>query len=403
MATPVVIPKQGQSVDNCIIVQWLKEVGEQVVADEPVCEVETDKAVFEVISPVPGVILAQYFAAGDEVPVHQMIAAVGAPGEAAPALIMVEDGPSESSTDPAIAQVTGSSLPRSVAPVEGLGISPRAARLATERGVDVSALVGGTGPGGRIIERDVIDAAPGSVGGQESGRLSGVRRVVAARMSEAAKTTAPITLHVGADAASLTATRRRLAETSGGTGPTITDLLMSVVAETLSLHPDLNATFDGTTITRHDQVHLGLAVDTPRGLLVPVVHNAGRLSLSELAAESARLVEACQDGSVLPDDLVGGTFTLTNLGGFGIEHFTPILNLPQVAILGVGAILPRPVADDERIRLVPHIGLSLTVDHRVVDGAPAARFLQAIASGIAGIERLGDPTPATDERPSGTP
>lgn len=391
MATPVVIPKQGQSVEACIVVQWLKEVGEQVEADEPLCTVETDKAEFDIVSPVPGVLLAHYFAPGDEVPVHQMIAAVGDPGEQAPAPLAVDDTPAESDADRATAPLAGSAAPPPTTAGRAPSISPRAGRLAATMGIDATALAAGTGPGGRIIERDVMAATPGA----EPVPLSGVRRVIAARMSEAAATAAPVTLHAWADARSLTETRRRLALQWGGAGPTFTDLLMAVVARSLPDHSDLNATFDGETITRHAEIHLGLAVDTPRGLLVPVVRNADQLGLGALAAESARLAEACRDGSVLPDELRGATFTLTNLGAFGIEHFTPILNLPQVAILGIGSIRPRPVADDAATTLLPHIGLSLTVDHRVVDGAPAARFVQAIAGGIAEIDRLvGQAAPA---------
>jgi pyruvate dehydrogenase E2 component (dihydrolipoamide acetyltransferase) len=392
MATPVVIPKQGETVEACVIVQWLKDVGEPVAAGEPICEVETDKAVFDVVSPTAGTLLARYFAAGDEVAVHQAIAAVGHPSEPVPdptplaaeatsPTPAVATEPSAPAASPVAASASAGNTP---------GISPRAARLAAVSGLDVSTLAGGSGPGGRIIERDVREAV-----GPRPGGLTGVRRVIAARMSAAATTTAPVTIHGWASAAALIDLRRGF-RSAAGRRPTITDLVMWVVSRTLPEHPDLNATFDGETHSRHDTIDLGVAVDTPRGLLVPVVRDTARHTLPGLAAESARLVEACRDGTILPDDLQGGTFTVTNLGGFGIEHFTPILNLPQVAILGVGSIQLRTVADEEGTPVaVPHLALSLTVDHRVVDGAPAARFLQAVATGLAGVDRLVAEPPAS--------
>lgn len=392
MATPVVIPKQGETVEACVIVQWLKDVGEPVAAGEPICEVETDKAVFDVVSPTAGTLLARYFAAGDEVAVHQAIAAVGHPGEP-----VTDPTPLAAETTSPAPDVVTEPGPPVRAPVaapatagDAPGISPRAARLATASGLDVSTLAGGSGPGGRIIERDVLEAV-----GPRPGGLTGVRRVIAARMSAAATATAPVTLHGWASAAALIDLRRGF-EDGAGLRPTITDLVMWIVSQTLPEHPDLNATFDGETHSRHDTIDLGLAVDTPRSLLVPVVRDTARHTLRSLAAESARLAAACRDGTILPDELQGGTFTVTNLGGFGIEHFTPILNLPQVAILGVGSIQLRALADDEGPpAFVPNLALSLTVDHRVVDGAPAARFLQAVATGLAGVDGLAAEPPAS--------
>jgi pyruvate dehydrogenase E2 component (dihydrolipoamide acetyltransferase) len=172
----------------------------------------------------------------------------------------------------------------------------------------------------------------------------------------------------------------------GLSGVTINDLVMLAVAKTLPGFLDLNATFADGELRRYRQVHLGFAVDTPRGLLVPVIRNASARSLRQLAAESSRLAQACQSGAVSPDALSGGTFTVTNLGQFGIESFTPIVNAPQVAILGVGNVNLRPVEDEGGVVHVPHIGLSLTIDHQIVDGAPGARFLQALARNIAQIE-----------------
>jgi pyruvate dehydrogenase E2 component (dihydrolipoamide acetyltransferase) len=221
--------------------------------------------------------------------------------------------------------------------------------------------------------------------------VKGTRKIIAARMLESLTTTAQLTLNASADARALQAYRKRLKESDEALGVrnvTINDLVMLAVARTLRTFPDINALFDGETITQHKRVHLGFAVDTPRGLLVPVIRDAQMRSLKALADDSRRLAAACQAGKALPDDLTGGTFTVTNLGAFGIESFTPVLNPPQVAILGVGNITLKPVEVDEAVQFIPHIGLSLTINHQVVDGAPGARFLQAVSRNLAQIDLL---------------
>jgi pyruvate dehydrogenase E2 component (dihydrolipoamide acetyltransferase) len=174
----------------------------------------------------------------------------------------------------------------------------------------------------------------------------------------------------------------------GLAGITINDLVHLAVVRTLRSHPELNSTFDGATIRQYEDVHLGFAIDTPRGLMVPVIRNAHTLTLRQLAAEAARLATGCREGGVKPDELSGGTFTVTNLGGLGIESFTPVLNVPQTAILGVCAIRPEPVQEGGEIVFQPRIGLSLTINHQVIDGAPGARFLQALGNALAGLAAL---------------
>jgi pyruvate dehydrogenase E2 component (dihydrolipoamide acetyltransferase) len=171
-------------------------------------------------------------------------------------------------------------------------------------------------------------------------------------------------------------------------GVTLNDLLLWAVARTLPAHPALNALFVGGEIHQHRHVQLGIAVDTPRGLMVPVVRQAEQLTLRQLSVEAKRLASACLESKITPDELVGGTFTVTNLGALGIESFTPVLNAPQVAILGVASIQLRPVEADGGVQFVPHIGLSLTINHQVIDGAPAARFLQALSQAIGSIDLL---------------
>jgi pyruvate dehydrogenase E2 component (dihydrolipoamide acetyltransferase) len=331
--------------------------------------------------------------------------------------------------------------PQPVAP-GAAPIAPRARSLARREGLDVANLAG-SGPGGRIIERDVQAAllarpklspvaqaklAEGGFVAPEKGsgpggrvmtrdlkpaeevdkearerketrdepevevvKVTGVRKVIAERMLASLQTTAQLTLHASADARGLQALRARFKGSDPAFGlqaVTINDLILLAVARTLPQHRDLNAQFQGDTLSRFAHVQLGLAVDTPAGLMVPVIRNAGQLSLRQISQEAKRLVAACQARRVTPDELRGGTFTVTNLGGLGIESFTPVLNPPEVAILGVGNINLKPVQVGQEVAFVPNIGLSLTINHQVVDGAPAARFLQALARSLTDIDLL---------------
>jgi pyruvate dehydrogenase E2 component (dihydrolipoamide acetyltransferase) len=225
--------------------------------------------------------------------------------------------------------------------------------------------------------------------------IRGTRKIIAERMLTSMQSTAQLTLHSSADARALLALRKRLKASDvafGLQGVTINDLILFAVSRILPLHPMLNATMSENNITQFRNIHLGFAVDTPRGLLVPVIRRANHLSLSALAHEGQRLAAAVQAGSIIPDEMTGGTFTVTNLGNLGIEQFTPILNVPQVAILGVGSVVLRAVAVNgdvgEGVEFIPHVGLSLTINHQVVDGAPASRFLQSLAVGIRDLDLL---------------
>lgn len=457
MATAVVMPKQGQSVESCIISAWKKQPGDPVQAGQVICEVETDKALLEVESPAAGVLLEIFFQAGDEVPVLTNIAAIGQPGEDSsvlrPPAATVSAAPAATVVPiPAPAQAPSLSAPAAVSD-SLVGVSPRARNLAKTAGLDPTSL-SGSGPGGRIIERDIQAALahqPGltplaktmlaqggytapAQGSGVSGRIrsgdlrpapapptaelfeteevsappapalpapledevktipvKGIRKVIAQRMLESLQTTAQLSLHASADARTLLAYRQRLKESSEALGlrqVTINDLVLFAVARTLPHYPDLNALFVDETISQYHSVHLGVAVDTPRGLMVPVIRYANVLTLKQLAEEAKRLALACLDSTVKAEELNDGTFTVTNLGAFGIESFTPVLNPPQVAILGVGNINLKPVEVAGEVKFIPHLGLSLTINHQVVDGAPAARFLQALAQGLAHIELL---------------
>jgi pyruvate dehydrogenase E2 component (dihydrolipoamide acetyltransferase) len=450
MATALIMPKQGQSVETCAIVAWKKKVGDALTTGEVVCEVETDKAAFEVESPATGTLLAIFHEAGEQVPVLEAIAAIGSPGEDVSGL-RTAGGRAAAATGttggggaagPAAQSARAAPAPSAAAPAAA---SPRARAFAAAKGMSLDGLAG-TGPGGRIIERDVISAlanrqpltpaarekAAGlgsasvprtgtGIGGRvraddvaaerpaaaepfaspaarrvATGRFTdtpvkGVRKIIADRMLASLATTAQLTLNASAPARQLQDLRRMFKESPpelGLGGITINDLVHLAVARTLLSHPELNATFDGAAIRQHEDVHLGFATDTPRGLMVPVIRNAHALTLRRLAAEAARLAKGCREGGVKPDELSGGTFTVTNLGAFGIESFTPVLNVPQVAILGVGAIRAEPVQDGDEIVFQPRIGLSLTINHQVVDGAPGARFLQALGAAFAALPAL---------------
>jgi len=417
MATVVIMPRQGNSVESCLITAWKKEKGEVVAAGEVICEIETDKATMEVEAPASGTVLDLFFGEGEEVPVLTNIAVIGEPGEDV-AAFRPNGTPAQEEAPAAPAPASGNGQPTQPATAAPdtktrVKISPRARRLADTEGVNL-AEVPGSGPGGRVMERDiqaVLDTsdsrpmrsrgglAPPPVAAPPTGPddvvevipLKGVRKVIAERMLASLQTTAQLTLNTAADARSLTAYRQRLKQSAADLGlqaVTINDLLLFAVARMLPQHPALNALFSDNTISQYQNVHLGLAVDTPKGLMVPVIRHANTLSLKQIAGESKRLAAACQEGTITADELQGGTFTMTNLGSLGIESFTPVLNPPQVAILGVGNINLKAVEGENGVEFIPHLGLSLTINHQVVDGAPAGRFLQALCQGLAAFELL---------------
>ncbi len=422
------MPKQGQSVESCVLLAWMKKKGDRVNQGDVLFSYETDKASFEFESPVAGVLLDIFFNEQDDVPVHTAVAVVGEPGESVeqyrpernkPAIVNGQTSPSFSTST---GTVPVSTVENAIAAGAGSGAaSPRARRKAEERGTDLSRVTG-TGPRGRIIERDILaqpaltkTAAerriaenlsapaghPGRVRAADliSGevhqtaspaedivtevKISNMRKIIGARMLQSLQQSAQLTMNAFADATALTAYRTQVKARSkepGWPDITITDLIALAVARTLPSFPELNCLYKDEKVFRYGHVHVAVAVDTPRGLMVPVVRFADLLSLEDLSAALKELAAQCREGSINPDLLTGGTITISNLGIFGIESFTPILNPPQVAILGVNAIAPRPVQTGE---VRPHMGFSLTIDHRVVDGAPGARFLKALCDHIA--------------------
>jgi pyruvate dehydrogenase E2 component (dihydrolipoamide acetyltransferase) len=402
MSTPITMPKQGQSVETCVLLEWMKKKGEQVRQGDILFTYETDKASFEFESPVSGVLLETFFNAQDDVPVHTVVAVVGQPGES-----IEQFRPGKSARSAAAISSTPPSKKAPAMPAPAAGnikpvpgtASPRALRKAEKRRSDLS-MVEGTGPGGRIIERDVLSlprfpetAAAGSADGPRDGdivsevKLSNMRKIIGTRMQQSLQQSAQLTMHAFADATALVACRKEFK--ARGTDITITDMVALAAARTLPSHPELNGIYKDDKILRYKHVHLAMAVDTPRGLMVPVVRFADLLSLENLSVKLKELAAQCREGSINPDLLSGGTITISNLGAFGIEIFTPILNPPQVAILGVNTIVPRPVQTENGSCAVrPHIGFSLTIDHRVVDGAPGARFLKALCDSIAAVDTM---------------
>ena len=403
MATAVEVPKLGNTVEECIVAKWRKRKGEAVAAGEVVAEIETDKAMFEVAAPVDGTLLETFFDEGALVPVFTNLFVIGAPGESAEPF---RPGGRKSPEAPA---ATATGRPERSPQPEGLShksvstgtharsakFSPRARRFAEEHGFHVPPPIG-SGPGGRVLEEDVRRAyysAPqltvaAAAPVQRETRVATMREKIARRMRESLASTAQYTLNSWADAAGLLTLRARIKASSGVPDININDLVTFCTVKALLDVPDLNAEFIDGAIRRHSEVNIGFAVDTPRGLLVAVVRDAHRLSAAELAVRMKERTAQAVQGSISPDDLSGATFTVSNLGGLGIETFTPLLNPPQVAILGVGAISLRPVRRDGKVEFIDAIGLSLTCDHQVIDGAPGARFLQVVRNKIENVASL---------------
>jgi pyruvate dehydrogenase E2 component (dihydrolipoamide acetyltransferase) len=404
MAIEVVMPRLGWNMEAGTVVEWLKHDGDRVNAGEFLFLVESDKATTEVESLDSGILRIPENALriGEELPVGTVLGYLVQEGENAPAGQQAAGSRQQAANG---AQQVAPKPQSSALPAA----SPRAIRIAGELGVDWTKLTG-TGGGGRIVERDVRAAAeqapPGGTGLQPAETqvtnlpplatkpvsavaeaatpISTMRRIIGERMAQSVHTAAPVTLTTEADATPLVRLRDDLAGalmTTDTAMPSYNDLFARLVAIALREFPDLNASLVDGGIVRHDAVHLGMAVDTEKGLLVPVIRDAHAKSVQAIAVESARLIGQARAGKASLDDLKGGTFTITNLGMYEIDAFTPIINLPECAILGIGRIVARPVVVDEETETVAvrkMVALSLTFDHRVVDGAPAARFLKRV-------------------------
>ncbi len=452
------MPKQGQSVESCILTEFKKNKGDKVAVGDILFAYETDKASFEEESKVEGTVLAVFYNEGDEIPVLENVMVIGQEGENIDEFLKgapqaeVPSAAAAPEVKPAATiapEITVHESAPAVA-VEGKrAISPRAKALAEKLNVNL-AYVTATGPEGRIIERDIeaaaasgarqtplaakvaaetgatapaagsglagmaracdlgkaaaapaASAAPAAKGKDvlESGddfevrKLSNIRKVIAKSMYASLQNSAQLTHHLSADARRIQALRKKakklLEEGKIDVNITLNDFICMAVIRALKKFPNVNTHFLGDSIKYFNKVHLGLAVDTERGLMVPCVKNADDLSIAGLSRQLKQVADACKKGSISPDILSpeAATFTVSNLGNYGVEVFTPIINLPQSAILGVNTIVPRPKDLGGGVyAFVPHIGLSLTYDHRSIDGGEATRFLKQIATEIETLE-----------------
>jgi pyruvate dehydrogenase E2 component (dihydrolipoamide acetyltransferase) len=379
VATPVELPKSGNTVEECVISRWVTQTGDIVAIGDLIAEVETDKAMFEITAPVGGTVLATFFEEGALVPVFTTVCVIGKPGEAI-----------EMFRPPTASRHQGSGIRDSGLGIRAQGstacasapLSPRARRFAAERAFEPNAVVG-SGPGGRVLEQDVREAY------ESARRPSSTRDIIAHRVRESPASTAQYTLHASAGAEGLLALRAQV-ENHARSGPvadiTINALVTFCTIRALLEMPDLNAALIDGAIVRHESVHIGFACDTPRGLLVPVVRDAHTLAIGALALRMHTLASQAADGSVSPDRLAGATFTISNLGDLAIELCTPVINVPQVAILGVGAIHLKPVRTNGRVEHIDAITLSLTCDHQAIDSASGARFLRTLKDKIEHVE-----------------
>jgi len=383
VASEVKLPRLGQGMESGTIVKWLKNEGDRVEKGEPLYELDTDKVTQEVEAEASGVLLRIAVSEG-EVPVGRTIAVIGEQGEEVPEVAAEE--PVEAEPEEAPAPSHGNGRPEEPAVVQTTGgrvkASPLARRIARERGVDLAALRG-TGPEGRIVAEDVERAeavpapvvAPVPTGEVERRELTGTRKTIARRLTEAWQI--PVfQLQASADMTRVSSLVARLREE--GTKVTITDVLTKVCAAGLLRHREVNAQWTDEAILVFPTANIGLAVATPQGLIVPVIRSAERLRLNEIAAARSDLVTRAREGKLRRADLEDGTFTISNLGMYRVESFTAVLNPPQAAIVAVGAIEDRAVPLDGELVIRPMMTLTATFDHRAVDGAPAAEFLQTV-------------------------
>ena len=419
--TVITMPALGESVSEGTVTRWLKNIGDSVAVDEALLEVSTDKVDTEIPSPVAGTLLAIDVAVDTTVPVGARLGLIG--GAGAPVVAAPTPPPAPVAATPVAPVAVAPVAPVAVAPVAQAPISqpadayvtPLVRKLANELGVNL-ATVKGTGIGGRIRKEDLVAAAPKSAPVAQSApaasapsaprpavvassplrgttvTMSRLRKVIASRMVESLQVSAQLTTVIEVDVTKISRLRDRSKatfEAREGVKLSYLPFFAVAVCEALKQHPVLNSSVEGDQITYHGAEHLGVAVDTERGLLVPVIHNAGDLNMGGVARKIADLAARTRDNKVTPDELGGGTFTLTNTGSRGALFDTPIINQPQVAILGLGAVVKRPMVvkgedGGETIAIRSMVYLGLSYDHRVVDGADAARFLVTLKERLEG-------------------
>nr|WP_276321713.1 dihydrolipoamide acetyltransferase family protein [Saccharolobus shibatae] len=372
------MPKLGLTMTKGKIVQWKKKEGDRVQEGEDLVIIETEKITTTVKAPVSGILLKIYAKEGEEVLVGQMIAYIGEIGEKPPSL------PTNKPTLVAEQQQGQPTRAEEAKAISEVRASPRARRLAKEKGIDLSKIKG-TGPGGMITEDDVIKELENIEKGvkftatglrvKEVIPMTAIRQEISRRMVQSLQTMAQVTLSIEINANSLVKIKNEV-ESKYNMKITYTDVLVKVVAKLIRNHPYLNATLEGDQIKIIEDVNIGIAVALDQGLIVPVIRNADIKPITEIAKESHELADKARENKLNPDEVVGGTFTISNLGMYDIDSFTPIINPPQTAILGVGRIRKAPVVIDDSISIGYVMWISLTFDHRVLDGHRAAKFLK---------------------------
>jgi len=428
MAKAVIMPRQGQSVESCIITEWCKNVGDKIELGEVLFTCETDKASFDVEAEFEGTLLALLAEEGDDVPCLDNVCVIGEEGEDISEFTAPNEDVNEEVAEQK-SEVKELEI-ETIAPIKSetgsYKISPRAKNLAEKQSVDLSRAEA-SGPYGRIIEQDVEKLAAAGIkvtgaaasqykGGVEGSglagavttrdlgkapqaamqfapiesdfideKLSNVRKVIAKAMHASLSEMAQLTLNSSFDVTELMAFRKTVKESGEDLGLgniTLNDMILFAVSRVLQGHRDCNAHYLGDKLRYFRDVNMGIAVDTDRGLLVPTVFSANNMSLNELSQAAKATIEQAKSGNISPDLLSGGTFTVTNLGALGVESFTPVINPPQTCILGVCAITDKVKAENGEIKTYKSMGLSLTFDHRALDGAPAARFLKELCTSL---------------------
>ena len=436
------MPRQGQSVESCIVTEFKKKVGDKVAVGDVLFSYETDKASFDEESKVEGTVLACFYSENDEIPCLSNVMVIGEPGESfeefAPAASAAPETPAEAGPAPSeeVNVVEAAPETMTAAAVPGAPVSPRARKLAKEKGLDPGQ-VAGSGPHGRVIARDIeaaqgaplsglarAMAAAGGLQAPSSGsgpagmvkgsdlkewtpvtsgisgegedfvveKMSNMRKLIAKSMYNSLQNSAQLTHMLGADARTIQALRKKakkaLEEGRIDANITINDFVCYAVIKALQKFPKVNSHCLGDSMRIFNTVNLGCAVDTERGLMVPCIPHAEKLDIIALSKALKKVADDCKKGSINPDLLSSeaASFTVSNLGGFGVEWFTPVINLPQSGILGVGTIVPRPKAIDGGMAFVPYLGLSLTYDHRALDGGEATRFLKQVAVEIETLD-----------------
>jgi len=408
MANIVLLPQIGISEESAVLTKWHAKIGDAVKAGDVLFSLETGKSSFDVEAEHSGVVLALLADEGDEVAVKAPVCVIGAAGEEIPAGLL--DGPrapaAASAASVAPLAAPAATQARDAGAQSGAsGISPRAKMLARKCDAD-PALANPSGPGGRIIERDVralvesgqatrpadppskAQAQAIGAGSFEDRPLSAIRKTIAKNMAESLANTAQLTHSSSFDATCILEYRERLKQSEGLEGITIGDMVLFAVSRALSRFPELNAWLSGDTMRVFGSVNLACAVDTEKGLMVPVIFGASEKTLLEISTEIKALAQGCRAGNISPALLSGGSFTVSNLGQYGIESFTPIINPPQTGILGVNTITARVKETSEGLRSYPCMSLSLTYDHRALDGAPASRFLQSLCKSLENFTAL---------------